>query len=399
MEAALGTLVVRNGTIFDGEGVSEKADLVIVDGIVAELGQNAARGHADARVIEADGAFVMPGMIDAHTHLALAPVPERKGDHPSAFFTAVKQAAVKLASGVTTVRDVGGINHIDIELKKAIRRGDVRGPRMLTAGRFIAPTGGHVHYFSEEVDGADNVRRAAREQLKAGADLIKIMVSGGASNLSEPPERLYMRDDEIAAAVYEAHAAGRRVAAHVHPAAGITLCARLGVDTIEHGAWMDDEAIDAMLAADASLIPTHAVYHYMANASDPRYAELAPVARAITAEKSARLRHAIERGVRIGVGTDCGRHFPYDAYVDELEHLRSVGMSNEAVLRAATAVNAQILGIAEKVGTFKAGKAGDAVMLDGNPLDQIAHAGRVNTVIQGGVAMRPADLLARGVVH
>ncbi|MBX3578913.1 MAG: amidohydrolase family protein [Rhizobiaceae bacterium] len=395
----MGTLIVRNGTVFDGRSTTGPSDIVIVDGLISDVRANAASSYRDARVIDADGAFVMPGFIDAHTHLALAPVPERKGDHPSAFFTAVRQARIKLASGVTTVRDVGGINHIDIELKKAIRRGDVFGPRMLTAGRFLAPTGGHVHYFSEEVDGADNVRRAAREQLKAGADLIKIMVSGGASNLSEPPERLYMREDEIAAAVYEAHAAGRKVAAHVHPARGIALCARQGVNTIEHGAWIDDEAIDAMLAAGTSLIPTHAVYHYMANASDPRYAELAPVAHAITIEKSERLRHAIDRGIRIGVGTDCGRHFPYDAYVDELQQLCRVGMSEEDVLRAATAVNAEILGIGDKVGTLEPGKAGDAIVIDGNPLDDISHAGKVRTVIQGGVVLEPATLLAHGVVH
>lgn len=393
------TIVVQNGTIFDGHRVTERADVAIEAGIIAAVGPDLAARYPEARLIDATGAFVMPGMIDAHTHLALAPVPERKGEHPSVFFTAARQARVKLASGVTTVRDVGGINHIDIELRNAIRRRDVAGPRMLCAGRFITTTGGHCHYFAEEADGADYIRGATRTQIKAGADIIKIMVSGGVANLSEPPERLYMQPDEIVAAVGEAKAAGRRVAAHVHPANGIALCAKLGVNTIEHGAWIDDEAIDAMLATGAALIPTDAVYHFMAEASDKAYSALAPVAKRITLEKSTRLKHAIERGVKIGVGTDCGRHFPYDAFVHELEHLIAAGLSPLDVLIAATSGNAEILGIADTVGSLSVGQVADVVILDNNPLDAIAHARQVRLIIQGGIAINPASLLETGAIE
>ncbi len=393
----MASLILRGGTVFDGERVRERTDVAIVDGRVSAVGPDLPKIEG-AQDIDATGRFVMPGLIDAHTHLALAPVPERKGDHPSAFFTAVRQARIKLASGCTTVRDVGGINHIDIELKKAIRRGDTPGPRMLCAGRFIATTGGHCHYFAEESDGPTAVRAAARAQLKAGADLVKIMVSGGVANVSEPPERLYMDADEVAAAAQVAHAAGRRLAAHIHPAKGITMAVRHGVDTVEHGAWIDEEAIDAMLETGAALIPTEAVYHYMAAANDPHYAQLAPVAQRVTKEKSARLKHAVARGVRIGVGTDCGRHFPYDAFAEELVHLGRAGMRSEAVLAAATAGNAEIIGLGDRVGRLAAGFAGDAVVLDGNPIEDLAAARAVRLVIQGGVALAPAAILGCGAV-
>lgn len=390
--------IIRNGAVFDGERVHERADVVIRGDAIEAIGRDAGGRAGDARVVDATGKFVMPGMIDAHTHLALAPVPERKGEHPQAYFFATRQARVKLASGVTTVRDVGGISHVDLALKAAIQRGMTLGPRMLCAGQFITATGGHCHYFADEADGADAIRRATRVQLKAGSDLIKIMVSGGVANLSEPPERLYMQPDEIAAAVAEAHAAGRKVAAHCHPSNGIALCARLGVDTIEHGAWIDDEAIDAMLAAGTALIPTEAVYRFMADASDKNYSELAPVARRICKDKTARLTRAIERGVTIGVGTDCGRHFPYDAIVAELEHLAAAGMSNEAVLRAVTAGNAEILGIAGRLGRLAPGMIADVVVLGENPLDGLGAARAVETIVQGGAFLDPASLLQAGSV-
>ncbi|MCG6121565.1 MAG: amidohydrolase family protein [Microvirga sp.] len=388
--------IIRNGTVFDGERVHERADVAIRGDAIEAVGRDLPAGSGESRVIDATGKFVMPGMIDAHTHLALAPVPERKGEHPQAYFYATRQARVKLASGVTTVRDVGGISHVDIALKGAIQRGMTPGPRMLCAGQFITATGGHCHYFADEADGADAIRRATRIQLKAGADLIKIMVSGGVANLTEPPERLYMQPDEIAAAVAEAHAAGRRVAAHAHPAKGIALCARLGVDTIEHGAFIDDEAIDAMLAAGTALIPTEAVYRFMADASDRNYSELAPVARRICKDKTARLKHAVARGVKIGVGTDCGRHFPYDAIAAELEHLVAAGLSGEAVLRAVTAGNAEILGISGRIGTLAPGMIADVILLGANPLDDIGATRSVDAIMQGGEVLDPASLVQTG---
>jgi len=389
-------LHLRLRTLFDGtEKLVENVDVKIAGGRIVAVGADLPV-ERDAAVIEAP--FGMPGFIDAHTHLALAPVREGPGPHPTVPFIAARQAREKLASGVTTVRDVGGIDHIDIELRNAIRRGDVLGPRMLVAGRFVCPTGGHCHYFAHEADGPEEVRKAARTQMKAGSDIVKIMVSGGVSNVSEPPERLYMDDSEVRAAVHEAHEAGRRVAAHVHPAKGIKMCADAGVDTIEHGAWLDDEAIDAILAAGAAVIPTEAVYYRLAGGNDPHYAELAAVAQRVTKEKSARLSHAIERGIKIGVGTDCGRHYPYDDFVSELVYLQAAGMTPLQVLAAATSGNAAIIGLDDRIGTIAPGMAADMILMDGNPVDDLSAAGAVTTVIQGGRPMPVDAIRMRGAV-
>ncbi len=385
-------LFIRGATVFTGAGETLQHGAVLVDGpLIAGVGADLAC-PADAQVVDADGGFLMAGFIDAHSHLALPDVPERPEPHPDTPFLAARAAREKLASGVTTVRDVAGNNHVDIALKRAIERGDVQGPRMLVAGKAISATGGHIHYWTREADGPAEVRKAVREQVKAGADLIKLMLSGGSANVGERPDRLQMQPDEIRAAVEEAGEAGRKVAAHAHPSRAIRIAAEAGVASIEHGALLDDEAIEALVRRDVYLVPTQAVYQRIADNVDGWEVEKAEISRRLMERKVPALRRAIEAGVRIGVGTDSGRHFPAGGIAAEMACLLQAGMAVEAVLLATTRGNAERLGLSDEIGTLEPGKRADLVLLDGSPLEDMARAGAVRLVVQGGRRLYPEAL-------
>lgn len=385
-------LFIADAVIFTGteRGVFP-GHVLVRDGLIEALGPDVAR-PADAEVLDAGGGFLMAGLIDAHTHLALPPVPERPEPHPDVPFHAVRAARTTLASGVTTVRDVGGNNHVDLALKRAIARGDTPGPRVIASGQAIVPTGGHIHYFCAEADGPDAVTAAARRQIKAGADWIKLMISGGIANIEEQPDELAFTAEEIAAAVNAAAARGRRVAVHAYPARAIRVACEVGVATIEHAVDMDEEAIDAIRRAGAAIVPTHAVYEHMAENRSGRYPQLAPIAQRVLARKTAPLEAAIAAGVTVGVGTDCGRHYPYDGIAREMELLEAAGMSREGVLLAATRGNAEILGIAARVGTLVPGMAADIILLGASPLEGLAALRGIHRVIQAGTVHDPATL-------
>jgi len=345
-------LFITGATVFTGEGpIHTRADVVVEDGRIAAVGPDLAP-PAGATVIEADGHFLTPGLIDIHTHLALPDVPERDEPHPDTPFHAARAAALCLSSGVTTVRDVGGNNHADLALARAIRRGLVPGPRMLCCGQAIVPTGGHIHYFCCEADGPDAVRSAARAQMKAGATWIKLMISGGIANVEEHPDEMHYSREEIAAAVEAAAARGHRVAVHAYPGRAIRTACEVGVATIEHAVDLDEETIATVKRSGAVLVPTHAVYEYMAHNRSGRYAQLVPLASRVYERKSAPLRAAIEAGAMIGVGTDCGRHYPFDGIGGEIALLAEAGMGLEGALTAATAGNAAILGLEKEIGVI-----------------------------------------------
>lgn len=384
---------VVGATIFTGTGDMIPHGTVLIErGRIASVGPDGSVPR-DATVLDADGLFLMAGFIDAHTHLALPDVPERREPHPSTPFLAARAAREKLASGVTTVRDVAGNNHVDLALRAAIRRGDVHGPTMLAAGKAISATGGHIHYWAREADGPDAVRQAVREQIKAGADLIKLMLSGGSANVGEQPERMQLQPDEIRVAVLEAREAGRRVAAHAHPSHAICTAAEAGVASIEHGAMLDDAAIEALLRHDVVLVPTQAVYQRIADNVDGWPAEKAELAQGIMARKVPALRRAIEAGVKIGVGTDSGRHFPSGEITSEMLALEAAGMPREQVLRAVTRGNADLLGLAD-AGTVEPGRLADLVLLGRSPLEDLAHARDVRIVLLHGQIVRPVQLQA-----
>jgi imidazolonepropionase-like amidohydrolase len=385
------TLIV-GATVFTGAGsVLERGAVLLSDSRIAAV-EREITPPPDANVIDAAGQFLMAGLIDAHSHLALPDVPERPEPHPDTPFLAARAARAKLSAGITTVRDVGGNNHVDLALKRAIERGDVLGPRMLVAGKPIAATGGHIWYWAREADGPDEVRKAVREQIKAGADLIKLMLSGGAANVGERPDRMQLKEDEIRAAVAEATESGRRVAAHALPSRAIQIAADAGIASIEHGAFLDEAAIEALVRNGTYLVPTQAVYQRIADNVDGWSEDKALASQAIVAQKVPALRQAIEAGVKIGIGTDSGRHFPANEIASELIVLGQAGLKPEAALLAATRGNAQLLGIENEIGTVEVGKRADLVLLAGDPRADLGQLRHVKVVVHDGRVFNPGDL-------
>ncbi len=393
------SLLIRDVTVFTGTGnLFLEGSVLLEKGRIKAVGRNIA-AQKDTAVLEGCGRFLMAGFIDAHAHLALVDVPERPELHPDAPYMAAHHAALKLSSGVTTVRDMGGLLHVDLALRRAIQRGQVPGPRMICSGQVISPTGGHIHYFAREADGPSEIRKAAREQIKAGADILKIMVSGGIANVGEDPDKLHMHEDEVREVVAVAKEQKTVVAAHIYPSRGIQMAARCGVTSIEHAVDLDDQAITTLVQTGAWAVPTHCVYKHMAANAEKRISEeMAELAGRVYETKSLRLKEAVRAGVRIGVGTDCGRHFPPSDFKSELMLLHEAGMSTEGVLLASTIGNAKLLGLASSLGTVEVGKIADLVLLKGNPIDDLEKAGEVEKIIQGGQVLDPSALMKRGLV-
>ena len=391
-------LALKGGMVFTGIGdVVDGATVVVSDTRIVAIGFDASH-EQDAHVVDASRRFIMAGFVDAHTHLALWAPAERGDFQTETPFWAVKAARVMLASGVTTVRDLGGVNHFDIALRDAIARGDVPGPRMLVSGKFIVPTGGHVHYWGREADGVEEVRKAVREQIHAGADVIKLMATGGAGNVGENPDRMHMRPEEIEVAVIEASEAGKPVAVHAHPAKAIRACAEAGVASVEHAKGLDAETIETVLKHDMWIVPTQAAYKRMADNIDNLPEPIVAIAQKVWEDKVPTVREAIKAGVKIGVGTDCSRHYPHSGFVGEMMAIADAGMTNEQVLLAATKGDAELLGLSDEIGTLETGKRADIVVLGGNPLEDLNNAWKVELIVQGGVALQPQDLLQVGSV-
>lgn len=387
---------IADATVFIGNGqVPARGGVSIRDGRIESVGPLAKRPPG-ATIVDGTGLFLMAGFIDAHTHLTWPRqrIPELTTLQPDTPFTAARSARTKLASGVTTVRDLGGNNGVDLELSRAIERGDVPGPRMIPAGRFICPTGGHVYYYARQADGPDEVRKAVREQIRGGAGLIKLMLSGGAADAGEDPTAMHFGEDEIRAGVRAASALHRRVAAHAHPAEAIRAAAAAGVVSVEHATYMDEETMQILVKSGTWVVPTQAVYKRLADNVDGWPAAKAAISRDLLVEKTPRLRAAVEAGVKIGVGTDASiHHFPHDQFASELLALTEVGLSNEQILTAATRGNAELLGLADDIGTVEAGKRADLVLLGGDPLDDLAHSRDVRFIVRNGRVTTP-QLLA-----
>jgi imidazolonepropionase-like amidohydrolase len=395
----MSSLMITEVTVFTGTGDVLTNGRVRVDGgRITEVGSSLPI-PGDAMVLRGQGQFLMAGFIDAHSHLGLVTVPERPELHPDAPFMAVQNAAMKLASGVTTVRDVGGLLHVDLALNRAIRRGLVPGPRMICSGQVVCPTGGHIHYFGREADGPDEVRKAVREQFRAGAHFAKIMISGGIANVGEDPDKLHMHEDEVRAAVAVAKENRTTVAAHIYPARGIRMAAECGVTSIEHAIGLEDAVLDVLVQHGVWVVPTQCVYQWMAeNRGHWCAEEKASAAARVLEVKTPRLRNAIKAGVRIGAGTDCGRHFPPSDFATELVLLSRAGLTPEQVLLVATRENAELLGISNKIGTVEPGKVADLVLLGSNPLENLENARDVRMIIQGGQVIDPKALLKKGRV-
>lgn len=390
-------MAIHHIRLIDGTGQAiEPATVIVRDQRIAAIGLSRTvsipRG---ATLINGRGLTVLPGLIDCHVHLCLGAEPDvvkaiGKETPAETLLKAARLARQTLEAGVTTVRDVGSRDHAIFALKGAIDKGLTPGPRIVGAGLAICMIGGHARFIGQEVEGPEQVRKAVREQIEAGAEVIKVIASGGVLTPGTSPDQAQMTLEELRSAVEEAGRAGRKVAAHAHGAAGMKNAINAGVHSIEHATLMDEEAVDLMQSHGVYMVPTLSA---LATTAACRRGCGIPdsaleKARAMTKRHQASFRQAHRRGLLIAMGTDAGT--PFNAHGDnaqELDRMVAYGMSPMEAILAATSAAARLIGIEDQVGTLAPGKEADLLLVEGNPLRKIEllrDRSRVIGVMQAG---------------
>ena len=393
-------LVVKAGTLIAGTDAPPVpgATVHIDRGVITAIaGPNDL--PAGAEVLDWSGQTVLPGLIDCHVHLVFSaganPLRDVLAEDDRALLLrAAQNARQALAAGITTVRDLGGRGGVTLTLRDAIAAGLVPGPRVLAAGAPLTITGGHCHFLGLEADTAEEVRKAARWQLKVGADCLKLMATGGrmtpGTNVRQPQYGV----EELRAAVAEARRAEKTIAAHAIGTPGIRNAVAAGVDTIEHCSWVGpqaglefDERVAAEMAergiyVDATLSPLASIATVdpsLLTAGQREHLQLRE-------EQLGYHRRARALGVQFIAGTDAGVICtPFDRLADEIALLASlVGLSPLEAIHAATGRAARALGIAGEVGTIEVGRRADLIAVDGDPLRDLGALKRVRAVVQGG---------------
>lgn len=408
------TLAITNATIIDGRGGDPLMGTIVIEGerITALGRQDQVNIPRDATVIDAIGESILPGLIDCHVHFML--------EYPDIIRSLITQPSLRLLqaiprmratleAGFTTVRDAGGS---PAGLKIAVERGIVAGPRMQVAVSLISQTGGHGDGFfpccvdiglfgirfydvpNSVVDGVEEVRKATREILRAGADWIKLATTGGVLSASDAPTSSQLTVEEIATAVYEAAAQEKRCMAHAQGSQGIKNALLAGVASIEHGVYLNDELIDLMLEKDVYLVPTLvapvAVVEFAKEHPDILPPMMAAKAIGVIEAHQRSFRLAVQAGVKVAMGTDSGvgKHGENGR---ELVLMAENGMTPMQAIVASTANAARLLHLDENLGTLEVGKLADVVVVDGDVLEdisKIADPGNVKLVLKGGRAAK-----------
>jgi len=408
------TYVLKAARLFDG-----KADALVTPGVVVVTGGKivsvggTAEIPAGAEVIELGDATLLPGFIDAHTHLSFpysedynrAELDTLRKTVPELAIAATVNARVTLMAGFTTVRDVGSSHFIDVGLRNAIADRLVPGPRMLVTVHALGATGGHCDFqdgfregvFGHEsgpldgvINGPEQARYAVRLDHKYGADMIKVCASGGVLSPTDDVDTPQLTQEELNAIVDEAHALRRKTAAHAHGAEAAKRAIRAGIDSIEHGSFLDDEALGMMKQRGTYLVPTLMA----AQGLQERFDRNVYVPPAIAAKAHAAInamhgtfQRALAKGVNIGLGTDAGV-YPHGRNCEEFHQMVDLGMKPAAALKAGTAADAQLLGIADQVGTLEPNKLADIVAVPGDPIQNIRQTEHVFFVMKEGVVYK-----------
>ncbi len=414
--AADQTIVLKAARIFDGKSKALIPNgVVVVQGDkIVDVGSNVAV-PGDAKVIDLGDMTLSPGFMDAHTHLTL----DFSGDFnkrrleqldlnvSEQAIRAVGYARTTVEAGFTTVRDVGSRfvssrEFVDVALRNAINKGVIIGPRMLVATKGIGATGGHFDptggfrdfLFGREPDytdgianGPDEVRKAVRFEVKNGADVIKAAVSGGVLSLADEVDTPQFTPAEMAALVDESHRLRKKVAVHCHGDQAAREAIEAGVDSIEHGSFMKPQTVALMKQKGTFLTPTLMASEYIMSKIDRYPPTLQAKAREATAARSDMFRNAVKIGVRISFGTDAAV-FPHGQNAKEFALMMGLGMAAIDALKSATSNDAELLGIAQKVGTLEKGKLADIIAMPGDPTTDITVTERVSFVMKEGKVIR-----------
>jgi imidazolonepropionase-like amidohydrolase len=406
-------VVLKSARLYDG-----KSDRIVSPGFVVVRGDriDTVGGSSippGSTVIDLGDATLLPGFIDAHTHLGWA----YSASYDQREMERMRKTSVEIAldasvwvrktllAGFTTVRDLGSTDFIDIALRNAIADGSIPGPRMLVAVRGIGATGGHADDFSGYryslfgrepgiqdgvADGPVEIRKAVRWVIKNGADVVKVHVTGGVLSLTDDVNAPQLTQDEINALVDEAHALGRKAAAHAHSSEGAKRAIRAGIDSIEHGTFLDDEGLEMMRSRGTVLVPTlmaiQGFRERMKNGNNLP-GPIVTKGRAAVASMHSTMSRAIAKGVIIGLGTDASV-YPHGRNAEEFGQLVEMGMKPIEALRAGTSVDARLLGIAAETGTLEPGKLADIVAVPGDPSIDIGQTAKVFFVMKQGVVYR-----------
>lgn len=379
--------------LYDGKGGRLESASVLFDenGIVA-----AGSGLKDAQaetVIDGKGLTCTPGWVQGHTHIAVDGLPNmqaqvmRDDTEAAVMASAARNSLRCLKSGLVAVRDMGTNFDVSIKLRDAINAGKLLGPRVYASGRVLCMTGGHGYYFGIEVDGADEARKAARAQIKRGADLLKIMATGGGQSKGMKAGVPQLSYEEIRAIVEEAHHAGIHTAAHAQGKEGVMNCLRAGVGSIEHGVTLDDEQIELMLKQGTYFCPTLMALWYVIEKGEaagiPPYVVEKCKIQAITHFDG--FTAAYKAGVKVIAGTDAGTPFNYqDDMASEFIKMHELGMSVKDVIVSATRTPAEAFGVADRTGTIEPGKWADLTLIEGDPEADLEAFRRVKMVFKGG---------------
>jgi imidazolonepropionase-like amidohydrolase len=368
-------LLIKGATIVDARS-EYQADVLVEDGTIKQIGDVDA--NSPVEIINASALYLTPGLIDCHVHLILNGSPnivdyvQTKSDSE---LTAIATAnAIRtLQNGVTTVRDMGGKNFIELKVRDAVNSSAIPGPRILASGKMITSIGGHVRYIGREAHGAEDCRRAVREQIENGADFIKVMATGGLLTEDVEHEDIELTAEELAAAVDEAKKYEMKSAAHAHGLAGIKNAINAGVDSIEHGSFANKEAIERMTASGIFWVPT--VKSLRDILDDEIGSNLSKDCRQRARSSLNAVRKALKyctKNTKITCGTDAGT--PYNYHGDnsiELELLVEYGLDVHQAFESATTTAANLLGLGSRIGLVREGYDADLLLLRKNPLDDI----------------------------
>ena len=389
-------LDVKSGKLLDGQTV-----VVVGETIQSIEPTNQVSAQAGDTVVDLSGLTVLPGLIDVHTHLTgnpdFDPYRELTSTNAKEAINGVVNARATLMAGITSVRNVGAGGYTDVDLRDAINAGQIAGPHMLVSGPALGITGGHcddnllpIQYHSVGdgvADGIAEVQHKVRQNIKYGSDLIKICATGGVLSKGDDPQASQYTLEEMLAIVADAHRLGGKVAAHAHGAQGILWATEAGVDSIEHGSYINDEGIAAMKKHGTYLVPTLYLEDWMLeNGHLPSYSHKKMVE--VSAVAKGNIKHAMQAGVKIAMGTDAAV-YPHGLNAHELDvYVNQLGMEPLAALQTATVNAADLMGWSAMTGSLEAGKWADMIAVEKNPLDDVRVLQNVEFVMKAGVVYK-----------